>query len=326
MTDITTDILKLKKLVNKAAERIAPVIYETPLEYSPWLSHLGNCEVYLKCECLQKTGSFKIRGAANFLLSLPEHDRAQGVVTASTGNHAAAFAYMVDRMNIKGTIYLPKQSSPAKLELLRNYKVKLELYGDDCLHAETKALAIAHKYRMAYVSPYNHIKIIAGQGTVGLEILDKLNEIDALFCPVGGGGLISGVAAIMKSRKTNIQVIGCQPESSKVMYDSIDAGRILDLPSEPTLADGTAGGIEPGAITFDYRKELIDSFQILSEDEIKSAMRIIIEKHQLLIEGSAALSVGGFIKTAKQYTGQKVVLILSGRKVAIETIRSIIDN
>lgn len=316
---------QVKNEVLTAEKRIRVYIRETPVESSPYLSRLGNCEVYLKLENIQLTGSFKIRGATNKILSLTKEERDKGVITASTGNHGAAFAWLAKKFNIKGTIFLPETSSPTKIEALRLFGVNIRYYGDDCVKAEIHARKIAEEEGLIFVSAYNDPQIIGGQGTIGIELQRQISRIDCVLVPVGGGGLISGIAGYLKSESENIEIIGCQPESSAVMYASIKAGQILDMKSEPTISDGSAGGIEPGAITFPMCQELVDDFILISEEEIISALRLTMEKHHLLIEGAAALSVAAFIKQKNRLRGKNVVLILSGSKIGLETLKKILS-
>lgn len=174
------------------------------------------------------------------------------------------------------------------------------------------------------MSAYNDLQVVAGQGTIGLELERQLRTVDVVLAPVGGGGLIAGIAGYLKSGHEAIKIIGCQPYNSCVMHESIKAGRILDLESKPTISDGSAGGIEPGAITFDICKDMVDTFIILSEEEIIEALKLILAKHYLLIEGAAALSVAAFLKDKDKFKGKTIVLILSGCKIGIETLKEIL--
>jgi threonine dehydratase len=314
----------VRKDVLDAEERIRSHIRETPVEYSPYLSRLGNCSVYLKLENIQLTGSFKLRGAANKILSLTKEEKEKGVITASTGNHGVAFAWMAKKFDVKGTIFLPETSSPTKIEALRLYGAELQYYGDDCVKAEIHARKIAEERGLTFVSAYNDLQIIGGQGTIGIELARQIPHIDCVLSPVGGGGLIAGIAGYLKTENSDIEIIGCQPEKSAVMYASIKAGRILDMESEPTLSDGSAGGIEPGAVTFRICQELVDDFILVAEEEIISALRLIMEKHYLLIEGAAALSVASFIQQIDRFQGKNVVLVLSGSKISLETLKKIL--
>lgn len=309
----------------QAAESlIRPHIRETPLEYSPFLSSLSGCRIYLKLENIQITGSFKLRGALNKILSLSDQQKKQGIITASSGNHGAALAYILNKFKLEGTIYLPENASSSKIDLLHQYGSDIRQYGDDCVLAELQARKIAEEKGLTYVSPYNDIKIIGGQGTIGIELARQLKEIDMVLCPVGGGGLISGVGGYLKNKDPEIKIIGCQPENSAVMYESIQAGRILDMPSLPTISDGTAGGIEQGSITFDLCKKFVDEFILVSEEEIEKAIKIIVDKHSLLIEGGAALPVAAFLKNLSRFKRKNIILILSGSRISSLKLAEII--
>ncbi|NIM91112.1 MAG: threonine/serine dehydratase [Candidatus Aminicenantes bacterium] len=318
------DAHEIRKEVLKAEKRIRTHIRETPLEYSPFLSQLGDCEAYLKLENIQLTGSFKLRGAMNKLLSLDQAKREKGIITASSGNHGMAFAYLTQTFGFKGTIFLPKITSSTKIDALNEYGAKIRFYGDDCVKAEMQARATAEREGLTFMSAYNDLQVIAGQGTIGLELEKQLKSIDAIFAPVGGGGLIGGIAGYLKSGPGSIEIIGCQPYNSAVMYESVKADRLLDLESKPTISDGTAGGIEPGAITFPICRNLVDTWAVLSEEEIIEALKLILAKHYLLIEGAAALSVAAFLKDKDKLRGKTIVLILSGGKIGLETLKKIL--
>lgn len=309
-----------------AEKRIRPYIRETPVEPSPFLSRLGNAQVFLKLENFQTTGSFKLRGAINKLLSLSEKERGRGMVTASSGNHGTAFAHSLKTLGCRGTIYLPRYASEAKIQALCYYDVELKLYGDDCLETEQCARCSAKENNQMFISPYNDWKIIGGQATVAIELARQIEKIDTVLVPVGGGGLISGIAGYLKSFDQNIEIIGCQPENSAVMYESIKAGKIVQIESKPTLSDGTAGGIEEGSITFDICKEGMDDFILVTEKEIKQGLKLIMEQHSMLIEGSAALSVASFIKVKERFKNKNVVLILSGARISLEKLKEILSE
>ncbi|MCP5102772.1 MAG: threonine/serine dehydratase [bacterium] len=323
--EICQDIeLSVKQEVLDAEKRIRPYVYETPLEYSRYLSRLGDCSVYLKLENTQRTGSFKFRGAANHILSLAEDEIRRGVITASTGNHGAAFAEMLEIVGHEGTIYLPENAAEGKVDILRSYNVNLKFIGEDCEVAESTARAEALKTGQTFISPYNHPRIIGGQGTVAVELERQLEEIDVVLVPVGGGGLMSGISGYFKSVDARIQCIGCQPEQSPVMYRSVEAGRIVTMESGPTLSDGTAGGIERCSVTFDVCRECVDNFILVSEDEIAQAIRLVLERHYMVIEGAAALSVASFIKAKEQFKGKSVVLVISGKKITLDKLKSVL--
>jgi threonine dehydratase len=318
--------MNVKNEVLKAEKRIRKYIRRTPVEFSPYLSRVCNCYVYFKLESEQITGSFKLRGAMNKLLSLSPAERKKGVATASSGNHGLAVSYGLSRLNIKGRVYLPKNASSAKIELLGYYNAPVEFYGADCVETETFARKQAEKKGLLFISPYNDPEIIGGQGTVGLEISKHLPEVDEVLVPVGGGGLISGIAGYLKSRNKKIKVFGCLPEASPVMYESIKAGKIIEMESKETLSDGTAGGIEQGAITFNLCKKYVDDYFLLTEEEIKEAIYLVLSKHHKVIEGSGALPVAALLKNKKRFKNKNVVLVISGSNISIEKLKEIIAD
>ena len=311
-----------------AAEgRIRSHVRETPLELSPYLSAEADADVYLKLESQQITGSFKLRGAMNKFLSLSKGDRSRPVVTASSGNHAGAVAYALKELGGTGIIYLPSTVSRVKVEALEPYGpygVELRFVGSDSVEGELEAKRVSREEGLLYISPYSDPQVIGGQGTIAVEIERQLERFDAVFVPVGGGGLISGIAGYFRARSPSVRIVGCQPRASPVMYESLAAGRILDLPSERTLADGTAGGVDPDAITFAICQRDVDEMVLVSEDEIALAMRLAIEKHCMLIEGAAALSIASFRKMRPAYRGQTVVLVVSGKKVSLDTLKTLL--
>lgn len=314
----------IAKEAYSAEQNIRNRIRETPLEFSPYLSSVGKCRLYFKLENFQLTGSFKIRGAFHKLLSLPEEEKNKGIITASSGNHGLAVSYALRKLGLKGKIFLPHNTSPTKIEILKDNQADIELYGDDCVEAEYHARQIAEKTGMVWVSPYNDLHIIGGQGTLGIELLRQMEKIDAVLVPVGGGGLISGTASCLKVEKEDTLIIGCQPINSCVMHESIKAGRILDLESKPTLSDATAGGIEAGSLTFNLCQELVDDFILVSEEEIKETIRLCLSKHQVLIEGAAALPLASYLKAPDRFEGKIVILILSGARISFDQLEKIL--
>ena len=307
-----------------AANRIAAYIRETPLDYSPYFSELTGANVYLKLENLQHTGSFKLRGAFNKLLSLSEEDREAGGVAASSGNHGAAIAYAMNELGVAGTIFVPEQTSPTKVDAIKRAGGDVRFFGTDGLDTEVHAREYAEQHGMVYLSPYNDADVIAGQGTCGVEIAQQLPDVDAIFIAVGGGGLISGVGSFLKSVNPSLTVVACQPAASAVMTESVKAGKILELPSEPTLSDGTAGGIEADAITFDICRDITDEFVTVSEDQIAEAMREFIDSHHMLPEGAAGVAIAGLLASGHKYQGKNVVVIVCGGNVSRDTLKKVI--
>ncbi len=318
-------MLDIKNEVLLAESRISPYIRKTPLEYSIPISKITNTHVYLKCENLQYTGAFKVRGALNKLLSLTPAQQEQGIVTASSGNHGAAVAYGLNQLNIPGIVYVPENASSTKVENIGNYNIPLKYYGTDCMQTEMHALEYAQQNNMIYVSPYNDLKVIAGQGTIALEITQQLHKADVILVPIGGGGLISGIAGYIKSISPDTKVIGCLPENSPVMAESIKAGKIVDMEILPTLSDATAGGIETNSITFDFCKAYVDDYILVSEQEIKNAIISLMKTHHLIIEGAAGVALASLLKNAKEFQDKNVVVILSGANISVDTLKTILD-
>jgi threonine dehydratase len=307
-----------------AADLIGGLIRETPLEYSPFFSRQTGAEVYLKLENFQHTGSFKLRGASNRLLTLSPAVRAKGCVAASSGNHGAAVAYAMQKLDTKGVIFVPEQTSSAKVAAIRSYGGDVRFFGDDGLDTEIHAREYAEQEGMKYLSPYNDAVVIAGQGTCGIEIAKQLPDVAAVFVAVGGGGLISGIASVLKTRNPNVRIIGCQPEVSAVMAKSVAAGRILDLPSGPTLSDGTAGGIEAGSITFELCRDLTDEFMLVSEAKIADAVREYMDAQHQLIEGAAGVAIAAMLADKNLRKGAKTVVVICGANISRESLKCII--
>jgi threonine dehydratase len=306
--------------VLEAESRIRPFIRETPVERSPHLSPDESSPVFLKLENFQLTGSFKIRGAMNRLLGMTDAERSAGVVTASTGNHGAAVAHALAELGHSGVIFVPRGAAPAKLAKIRAYGAEVREHGDDSGLTERFAREYAEREGCLYVSPYNDPLVIGGQGTIGIELHRQLERLDTIYVSLGGGGLISGVAAYLKSRLPELEVVACSPENSAVMFESLRAGRILELESRPTLSDGTAGGVEPGAITFNSCRELIDRHLLVPEERIARALRRFVERHQMLIEGSAAMAIAAYLGEQERQRGRRIAIVLCGGNLEPRTL------
>jgi threonine dehydratase len=307
-----------------AANRIGTLIRETPLDHSPRFSALAGTEVYFKLENLQYTGSFKLRGAANRLMTLTPEQRAMGCVAASSGNHGAAVAFAMQKLGVDGVIFVPEQTSPAKVDAIKGYGGDVRFFGTDGLDTETHARQYAEQHDMFYLSPYNDAEVIAGQGTCGVEIATQLSDADAIYIAVGGGGLISGAGSVLRSHNPKIRIIGCQPEASAVMAHSLEAGYIITEPGRPTLSDGTAGGVEPDAITYDFCRELVDEFVLVSEDQIATAMRQFIDLEHQLVEGAAGVALAAMMSQKEHLEGLKVVILICGGNISRDTLKQIL--
>ena len=317
MIDFPTEVIK-------AYNRSKSSIRKTPLEHSPYLSNLIDGNVYLKLDNIQKTGSFKFRGAVSKMTSISATEKEKGVVTASTGNHGAACSLAMSLLGIDGKIVVPTIVHKNKVNNILNFGGKVEYHGDDCLIAEERAQEISKTTGATYISPYNDPAIICGQGTMGYEIDQDLKNIDSVFVSVGGGGLICGVGGYLKSVQKNVKMVAVSPKNSCVMYESIKAEKQLDLPSDPTLSDGTAGGVEMGSITFELCQRIIDEFILVTEDEIADGIRIGVEKHHQLIEGAAGAAIAGFMKQKDKLNGQRVVIVMCGGNISSEVLKSIL--
>ncbi len=310
--------------VLEAEARIRPYVLETPLEYSAYLSRLAGCDVFLKLENMQTTGSFKYRGAMNKILSLTPEEQEQGVVACSTGNHGAAVAYASRELGCPYRLFLPENVSEAKLEMIRLYGAEdITFYGTDVLETETKARSVALETGSIFVSPYNDAKVIGGQGTIGVELHRGPSAVDAVIMPVGGGGLASGIAGYLKNLERPVYALGAQPMNSPVMYESVKAGRLVEMESKPTLSEGTWGGIEPGSITFPLCCTYIDDYELITESELEAALLLSLEKLFILMEGAAALPIAALLKRKDAFKNKTVVLVISGRRLPFYTLKEL---
>jgi threonine dehydratase len=309
--------------IESARERIASTVRRTPLERSRWLSNERRA-VLVKLECFQLTGSFKLRGAMARMSVLTEEEKRRGVLTVSAGNHGLAVAHCAEALNLKATIVVPESASRAKVEAIGRYPVELIERGASYDDAEKGARKMEQETGATFVSPYNDRLVIAGQGTVALEILEDATDVDAIIVPIGGGGLVAGVAIAAKALKPGIKIYGVEPEASPSTLKSLEAGRIIEIEEEETIADGLAGNIEPGSITFPIIQELIDEILLVSEQEIRSAIARVAREDHIMIEGSAATSIAAL--TDEKVKGQRVAAILTGRNISLDLFSRVITN
>lgn len=318
--------VEIRSEVEAAERRIRPYIEETPLLHSGPLSEASGCTVYLKLENRLRTGSFKLRGALSKLTALAPEERVRGVVTASSGNHGAAVAYGLRLLGMRGTIFVPEHASPAKVDAIRGYGGEVRRHGDDSVLTEAFARRYAEEGGMVYISPYNDPQVIGGQGTIGVELARQLEQIDAVFVAVGGGGLIAGIAGYLKGIGRTAEIVGCSPEHSAAMLASVRAGQVVDIESLPTLSDGTAGGIEPDTITFVPCRALVDVWVPIPEQEIAAALRMLVAAHEMPVEGAAAVAVAAFLKEHRRYTGRNVVLVICGANIDTCTLQQVLKD
>jgi len=308
----------LQQAITEAHTALSPQVTVTPLTLSSRLSALSGCEVYLKCEHLQHTGSFKYRGASNKLRLLDPAQRQRGVITASSGNHGQGLALAGQALGVPVSVYTTTQASTYKLEAMRALGAEVISLDLDPLGAELEAGRQAQLQGKPYVSPYNDYQIIAGQGTVGMELFEQQPELDAVFVAVGGGGLISGIAAALHGLSAKTRIVGCWPANSPALHASLAAGRIIEVDEEETISDGTAGGVEPDSVTLGLCQRLLSQRVLVSEAQIKAAMREVAASERWIIEGAAGVAMAGMLALAEEYRGKKVAVVLCGRNIVLE--------
>jgi threonine dehydratase len=317
--------IDVPQLVREAHERCQDYLSPTPLEYSPYLSDRIEGNVWLKLDSMQRTSSFKFRGAINKVLSLTEEELDKGVVTASTGNYAFAVAEAMRIRNRRAKIYVANDIDASRLELLRAHGLDLVVFGDLAWDAEKEARRVAEAEDKIYVSPYNDPVVVGGQGTCGYEISQQLPDLDAAFFACGGGGLLTGSAGWLKSHNADVEAYGVSPENSPVMYESMRVDKMVEMETYPTLADTCAGGVDLDTITLDLCRRHVDEILLLSEEEIEASIRLLFEQHRLVVEGSGALGVGGLLKRKDRFKGKKVVATVCGRNVDLAVFKRIIQ-
>ncbi len=295
----------IPSLIADAYQRIKSHVVHTRLDKDE------ASDLWLKCENEQETGSFKWRGALSRLSLIPE---GQAIVTASTGNHGLGVAKAAELFGLKATIFIPSSAAPGKIEKLVALGADLHLVDGDSLQAELTGKAYAQEHGLPWVSPYNDLEVIAGQGTIGLELLSDLPHIDKVYVTVGGGGLVSGIASWIKWYHPETEIIGCQPVNSPEMFLSIEAGHVVDAPdARPTLSDGSAGPLEEDSITFPICSRLIDRFILIEEAEIERAIKHLYGTHHLIVEGAAGVAMAAAIKDKHRgLTDQSVVILCGG--------------
>ncbi|ELU08518.1 hypothetical protein CAPTEDRAFT_225025 [Capitella teleta] len=322
------DSLKLfAQRVEAIYKTISPHLYKTPLLYCPTLSSLcKDSSVFIKLESEQVTGSFKARGALSKLsiIASSETLKSRGAVTASSGNHALACAYASKIYGVDMQMYLPEGVSKSKVSQLKLAGANLVIHGADCMFAETKAREVSEIEGKIYVSPYNDTEVMIGQATVGLEILTEMPDVSAVFVSVGGGGLIGGLATYLKAKRRDIKIIGCQPIQSKVMYESVKAGKLIFEESGETLSDGTKGGVEEGAVTFEPCRDYVDDWIVVSEEEISSSVFFMLNEHCKTVEGSAGVAIAAYQQQADRYKGHKIAIVSCGCRISPSTLGKII--
>jgi len=320
----TANQLDVAALVKAAYERSKDYLTPTPLEFSRYLSDQIDGEVWLKLDLVQRTASFKYRGAINKILTLTEEELDRGVVTASTGNYALAVAEAMRQRGRRATAYVARDMDKSRLAILRSHGLDVVIFGEQAWHAEEEARRVGDEEGKVYVSPYNDPMVVAGQGTCGYEISQQLPDVDAAFFACGAGGLLTGSSAWLKHHNAAIETFGVSPENSPVMYESVRQDKIVTMDIAPTLADTCAGCVDLDTITLAFCQRYVDDMLLLSEDEIAASVRLLFEQHRLIAEGSGVLSIGGLLKCKDQLKGKKVVAVICGRNIDLEVFKKII--
>jgi threonine dehydratase len=306
-----------------ARRRIGHLIRKTPLEFSPFLSDACGGEVWLKLENQQLNGSFKARGALNKILQLSEEERRQGIVAASSGNHAQGVGYAARMLGIDATIVVPGNTPMVKIEAIRRHGVELVVHGEEYMDAERLAREMERNQGLTFVSPYNDLEVIAGQGTMGLEMMEAMPGLETILVPVGGGGLISGVGCAVKSINDAVEVIGVQSVASPVMSESIKRGRIVEMELGDSVAEALHGGIEEGSVTFEMCRKYVDGFILVQEEAIVKAIASLLSRQRQIVEGAGAVGVAAIMENPERFRGRKAGVVISGANIDEELLRHV---
>ncbi|AWI05334.1 threonine ammonia-lyase [Clostridium drakei] len=309
--------------VKEAKERIKDICVNTKLIYSSEFSRESGNEVYIKPENLQITGAFKLRGALNKICKLTEEQKKKGLIASSAGNHAQGVAYAANKLGIKATIVMPETTPLIKVQATKNYGANVVLKGKvyDEAYEEAKRLEKEHRY--TFVHPFNDVDVMAGQGTIALEVMEELKDVDAILVPIGGGGLISGISTAAKAINPNIKVIGVQGENANPMQISFNTGKLTYADAIDTIADGAAVK-QPGDITFEVIKKHVDEIVTVSDQELMEAVFILLEKHKLVAEATGVMSLAALKRL--DFKGKKVVSLISGGNIDVVTIASLLNH
>ncbi len=311
------------KHFQEAKKRVDEVIIPTPLIYSEAFSKECKNQVYIKPENLQRTGAFKIRGAYNKIVKMDDESKSKGLIASSAGNHAQGVAYAASKLGVKAVIVMPKHTPLIKVEATEAHGAEVVLAGEVYDEAYQKACDLQKEYGYTFVHPFNDEDVIEGQGTIALEILEELPEADIILVPIGGGGLISGIACAAKQIKPTIKIIGVEPEGAASALAAINEDQVVALKEANTIADGTAVK-EIGDMTFDYIKEYVDGIITVSDYELMDAFLLLVEKHKLVAENSGILSLAALKKLNEK--NKKVVSLISGGNIDVLTISSMINK
>ncbi len=306
----------------KAQNNIKPIVHKTPLYHSKSLSEMFDKTIYLKLECFQPINVFKIRGAYNKIIHLSDREKKNGIITSSSGNHGIAVSYIGNLLNLNTVICVPKHANPDKISIIKKFNAEVIEFGSTYDECYEHALSIMKNKNLAFVHPFNDPLVIAGQGVIGLEILDQLDDPDCVIVPIGGGGLISGIATAIKNIKPRVSIIGVQPDGAPSMYKSILENKIIKLNTINTIADGLCTK-QPGTLTFELVKKYVDKLLLVTDDELKQAVLTLLKEEHILTEPSGIAALAS-LNQIKKINGNKIVLVISGSNISIELLKNLL--
>jgi threonine dehydratase len=307
--------------IYQADHLIRETVYRTPLIESQWLSELSGCKIYLKLECLQVTGSFKIRGATNKILSLRKEEKKRGVIAVSSGNHGRAVAYVARNSGIPAVICVSETVPENKVSAIQDLGAEVLIAGKTYDEATEEALRVQIERGLTMIHPFDDPFVIAGQGTIGLEIIKERPEIDTVIVPLSGGGLLGGVALALKSINPAIQTIGVSMDKGAAMIESLKAGKVVEIVEESSLADALIGGLGPeNSYTFNIIQKYVDQTVLVAEREIAAGMTFALEKEHLVVEGGGAVGIAALLAGKVHNIGKKVAVVISGSNVNLSTL------
>ncbi len=309
----------------KARETLKDIAYKTSIVHNTTFSEMSGNFVYLKMENLQKTGSFKLRGAYNKIAHLTKNEKQHGVIASSAGNHAQGVALGATSFGIKSTIVMPKHAPLSKVSATKSYGANVILHGNCYDEAYDEAKQLMDKTKATFIHPFNDPLVIAGQGTIGLEIMEDLPDVDIVLVPIGGGGLISGIAIAIKNINPKVKVIGVQAKNMPSVAKSIEQSKITTIEGMPTIADGIAVKT-PGDITFDIIQKYVDDIICVDEDEIANAILLLLERAKVISEGAGAASLAALLNRLHGVSHQKIVSLISGGNIDVNMLSRIIDK
>lgn len=311
--------------IQKAGDALQGIIHHTSLDFSRTFSAMAHNDVYLKMENLQKTGSFKIRGAYNKIHNLLLQERTTGVIAASAGNHAQGVAYAAARAGLRSTIVMPEAAPLSKIMATRGYGAEIVLAGQVYDEAFQRAQELQHEQGLTFIHAFDDAEVVAGQGTVGLEILEDLPDVSAIIVPIGGGGLIAGIATVVKAVAPHVKVIGVQASGAAAMYLSKQAGQIITTKDAVTVADGIAVKV-PGTLTYDIIRRYVDDIVTVEDEEIANAILMLLERSKVSTEGAGAVSLAAVLSGKIKGYGQKIAAVISGGNIDVNVISRIIER